>query len=158
MWADPQVTRFIGGQPATGEAAWRRVLTYAGLWATLGFGFWAVRERATGAFVGEVGLADFHRPIEPSFGGAPEVGWAFVPSAWGRGFGAEAVAAALAWSDAHLVGVRTVCMIAPENVASLRLAERVGFREYARTLYRDATLLLLERPARPSGLEPGSNR
>jgi RimJ/RimL family protein N-acetyltransferase len=107
--------------------------------------------------VGEVGLTDFHRPIEPSFGGAPEVGWALVPSAWGRGFGVEAVAVVLAWSDAQLAGVRTGCVIAPENVASLRLAKCVGSREHARTLYRDATLLLLERLARPSGTELGSN-
>jgi RimJ/RimL family protein N-acetyltransferase len=146
MWGDPLVTRYFGGLAPTNEGAWRRVLTYAGLWATLGYGYWAVVERATGAFVGEVGLADFKRDIVPSFGGAPEVGWALVSTAWGRGLGTEAVAAALAWSETHLAVPRTVCLITAENAPSIRLAARLGFREYARTTYREAPVHLFERP------------
>lgn len=148
MWADPAVTRYIGGRPSSEEEVWARVLRYAGLWALLGFGYWVVRERASGRFVGEVGLADFRReftpPLADSLAGLPEVGWALAVWAHGRGFATEAVGAALAWSDAHDAG-RTVCLITPENVASVRVAEKCGYREAARTTYKGQHTRVFER-------------
>lgn len=80
LWADPDVTRFIGGRPSTEEESWTRFLRYLGHWSALGFGYWAVREKNSGRYVGEVGFADYRRDIEPSLGGAPEIGW--VLAAW----------------------------------------------------------------------------
>ena len=145
MWADPEVTRHIGGRPSTEEESWRRILQFAGLWAALGFGYWVVREKASGRFVGEAGFADFHREITPSFVGVPEAGWALAPWCHGRGYAGEAVAAILAWADARFP--RTVCIIAPENAPSIRLAEKLGYRELARTSYKDAPTVLFERLA-----------
>ena len=56
LWADPVVTRFISGVPQTAEESWSRLLRYAGHWLLLGFGYWAVEEKATGNFLGEVGF------------------------------------------------------------------------------------------------------
>lgn len=145
MWGDPAVTCHIGGRPFTEEEVWARVLRYAGLWALLGFGYWVVRERATGRFVGEVGLADFHRDITPSFDGAPEVGWVLAPWAHGRGYATEAVRAALGWADAQLPATRSVCIIHPENAASVRVAEKCGFRATGRATYRGEETLIFER-------------
>lgn len=145
MWADPVVTRHVGGRPATEEEVWARVLRYAGLWALLGFGYWVVRERATGRFVGEVGLADFRRAVTPPLDGAPEAGWALAAWAHGRGFATEAVGAALAWGDAHLRAARTVCLIAPGNAGSVRVAEKCGFREAARAAYQGRETAVFER-------------
>lgn len=150
MWADPLVTRYIGGRPSSEEEVWARVLRYAGLWALLGFGYWVVRERASGRFVGEVGLADFRRDLTPALGRDPEVGWALAAWAHGRGFATEAVRAAVEWADAHLANPRagsgrTVCLIAPENVASVRVAEKCGFRETERATYRGEATLVFER-------------
>lgn len=140
MWADPDVARFIGGRPSTREESWSRLLRYAGLWALLGFGYWAVEETATGAFVGDVGFADFKREIEPSLEDLPEMGWALSPAFHGRGYASEAVAGALAWADERFA--RAACIIAPENQASIRVAEKAGFREAARTRFRgDPTIL-----------------
>jgi RimJ/RimL family protein N-acetyltransferase len=132
MWADPNVTRFIGGRPASREDVWNRLLRYRGLWALLGYGYWAVSERETGRYVGDVGFADFHRDITPSLNGAPEVGWALATWAHGKGFATEAVRAALAWGDTHLEPrrgepTRYVCLISPENLGSIRVAEKCGF-------------------------------
>ena len=102
MWADAAVTRFIGGRPASREDVWNRILRYRGLWSLLGFGYWAVNERETGRYVGDVGFADFHRDLTPSLNGAPEVGWALATWAHGRGFATEAVRAAIAWGDTHI--------------------------------------------------------
>ena len=150
MWGDPEVTRFIGGRPASPEDVWSRLLRYAGLWSLLGYGYWAVRERATGRFVGDVGFADFHRDITPSLGDAPEVGWALASWARGQGFATEAVKAALTWGDAHLrtasgTPIRFVCIIAPDNVASVRVAQKCGFRHTIQTTYKDHATNVYER-------------
>lgn len=145
MWADPVVTRHIGGRPFTPEEVWAKVLCYAGHWTLMGFGYWAVRDRASDRFVGEVGFADFKREIEPAFGGAPEIGWALAPWAHGRGLASEAVAAALAWGEDHLAASRFVCLIDPANRASLRVAEKVGFRPLAATIYKGNRTTIFER-------------
>lgn len=145
MWGDPQVTRFIGGRPFTEEECWSRLLRYVGHWPVKGFGYWVVRERASGRFVGEVGFADFRRELTPTFGDAPEAGWALAAWAQGKGFGLEAVKALTGWGDEHFRGGRTVCMISPENAPSIALAVRCGFREYARTTYHDSPAVLFER-------------
>jgi len=150
MWGDPEVVRFIGGVPSTPGEAWMRVLSYAGHWSLQGFGYWLVEERASGAFVGELGFADFRRALEPSILGIPEAGWALLPAMQGRGYAAEALAAALAWGDAHLGTSRTVCLIHPDHARSLRLAASAGYRELARTEFKGKPTILLERP-RPRG-------
>jgi len=53
MWADPAVTRFIGGVPFTREQSWSRFLRQIGVWHHLAFGFFAIEEKATGRFAGE---------------------------------------------------------------------------------------------------------
>jgi RimJ/RimL family protein N-acetyltransferase len=145
MWADRAVTRHIGGRPVAAEEVWAKMLRYAGHWALLGFGYWAIEEKSSGRFVGEAGFADFKRAIEPSFAGAPEIGWALAAWAHGAGFASEAVGAVLAWGDAHLAAPRTVCMIHPDNLASARVAAKFGYREFARTTYRDRPTILYQR-------------
>jgi len=145
MWADPEVTRHIGGRSFSVEETWGKILRYAGHWALLGFGYWAIEDKGTGRFVGEAGFADFKRDIAPSFDGAPEIGWALAPWAHGQGFATEAVGAIAAWGDRQFGGGRSVCMIDPENRASLRVAEKTGYREFARTTYKGAPTILLRR-------------
>jgi RimJ/RimL family protein N-acetyltransferase len=146
LWTDPAVTRFIGGRAGTPEEIWARIMRYAGQWTLLGYSYFAVEERGTGRFAGEAGLADFHRDLTPPFGDAPEVGWAFASAFHGQGVATEVVAAVMRWSDAQAIG-RTVCMIDPGNLASLRVAEKSGFRAYAQTDYRGHPMILLERRA-----------
>jgi RimJ/RimL family protein N-acetyltransferase len=147
MWGDPQVTRYIGGRSFTEEEVWARLLRYVGHWAVVGFGFWAVRETTTGRFVGEVGFADFHRPIAPLFDGAPEAGWVLAPWAQGKGFGREAVETLSAWGEARFEGGRTVCIIHPDNAASIAVAERCGYRRYAQSEYHGDPTIVFERKA-----------
>jgi RimJ/RimL family protein N-acetyltransferase len=136
MWSDPEVTRHITGKPSTDEETWTRLLRYVGHWSVLGFGYWTIRERSSGRFVGEAGFADYKREIEPSFNGAPEGGWVLAPWAYGQGFATEAVRGMLGWAAAHFGPTRTVCMISPENTASLRVAAKCGYEERGRALYK----------------------
>jgi RimJ/RimL family protein N-acetyltransferase len=146
MWSDEDVVRYIGGRPFSREEVWARLLRYAGMWVVMGHGFWAIEEKASGRLIGEVGIMEARRDIEPSFEGEPEVGWALMPAAHGKGYASEGVAAALAWGDAHLNTPKMVCIISPENGASVRLAEKFGFRERARTTYHGSPTIEFERP------------
>lgn len=145
MWSHPDVTRYIGGRPSTEEEAWSRLLRYVGHWQVVGYGYWLVAEKASGRFVGEVGFADFKREMTPSLEGAPEAGWALAPWAHGRGYATEALAAATTWLDARLGKVRTVCMIDPGNVASLRVASKAQYREWTRGVLKGNPTQLFER-------------
>jgi RimJ/RimL family protein N-acetyltransferase len=151
LWSDPGVTRHIGGRPLSAEEVWTRLLRYVGHWSALGYGYWVVSEKSTGRFVGECGLADYHRAITPSIHGIPEAGWALTPSAHGRGYATEAMRAVLAWADRQLRSRRTVCLISPGNLASIRVAEKLGFGEHVRTTYHGEATLLFERAAPPDG-------
>ncbi|NBB14945.1 GNAT family N-acetyltransferase [Caulobacter sp. SLTY] len=144
LWSDPEVTRFIGGRPAAGEEVWARVLRYIGHWTALGYGFWAVEEKATGRFIGEAGFADFRRTISPSLSGMVEMGWALAPSVHGKGYATEAVQGALAWGDA-VFDVPVCCIISPGNGPSVRVAEKAGFRELTHTTYHDEPTVIYRR-------------
>jgi RimJ/RimL family protein N-acetyltransferase len=145
MWGDAEVARYIGGKAFGRDEVWMRLLRYVGHWALLGYGFWVIEEKASGRFVGEVGLGDFMRDLNPPLGAVPEAGWVLAPWAHRRGFATEAVRAALKWGASHLGASRTVCIISPENVPSLRVAEKCGYREFRRTTYKGQPTILLER-------------
>jgi RimJ/RimL family protein N-acetyltransferase len=145
MWADPVVTRHIGGRPLSEEESWSRLLRYAGHWALLGFGYWAVEEQATGSFVGELGFADYKRDMEPSLKDIPEIGWIFAAQFHGKGYATEAVRAAVAWGDAHFGVGRTACIIDPENLASIRVAEKCGYRKLQIATYKGHSTMVFVR-------------
>ena len=149
VWSDPIVVRYFDGQPLTREDAWARLLRYAGHWALVGFGFWAIEERDSASYIGDVGFARFHRDIEPPLPDVPEIGWVLTSRVHGKGYATEAVQAALSWGDARFEGSTTVCIIHPENVASLRVAKKCGYRECGCATYRGQPALVFER-MRPS--------
>lgn len=147
MWADPVVVRYIGGRASSREESWARLLRYAGSWAMLGLGFWAFRDKSSGTYLGEGGLLQGQRALDPGFGMTPEVGWALTPSAHGQGYAQEALGTVLGWADAEGID-RTVCLIEPDNTASVKLAGKLGFQEYDRTTYHGARVNLYERPCK----------
>jgi len=146
LWSDERVTRFIGGRPSTEEEAWSRLLRYAGHWDLLGFGYWCVREREGGAFVGELGFSDFRRTIELPFDARlPEAGWALSPTTHGKGYATEGVQAALEWGAGRFGSPRAWCMIDPDNAPSIRVAQRCGFERRGVTDYKGSDVALFER-------------
>lgn len=144
LWADPEVVRYIGGKPATRQDAWSRILRYAGHWALLGFGYWAIELRATGAFVGEIGLANFERDVVPPLD-APELGFALVPAVHRQGIAHEAAEAVLAREGARFP--RTVALVDEGHRASARVLARLGYVESGRTSYGGAAVVRYERHA-----------
>ena len=145
MWGDAAVARFIGGKPSTREESWARLLRYAGHWQLLGFGYWAVDLKHGASFVGDIGFANWQRDITPSLDGMPEGGWVFSPGAHGRGVASEAVQAAVGWIDKHFGGQLTTCIVSVENIASIRVAEKNGYREFARAEFKGSQVIQFRR-------------
>ncbi len=121
MSADPEMMRYIGaGVVLKRPEAWRSLAMLLGHWQLRGYGMWAVEEKATGAFIGRLGL---HFPE-----GWPgiEVGWLIDRSRWGQGLATEGGRAAMAFAFERLGLARLCSLIHPQNVASIRVAEKLG--------------------------------
>ncbi len=145
MCSDPEVVRYIGGQNLSAEDAWNRLLRYVGHWTMFRYGLFAVIEKSTGDYIGETGLADFHRSMGEGFDGSPEAAWVFRRAIGGHGYAHEAADAAHRWLDGSFGAQRTVCLIDPGNGPSLRLAEKLGYRPFGSGSYRGSVVTMLER-------------
>jgi len=71
-----------------------------------------------GRLIGKVGLYRF-----------PELGYLFDPDFWGMGFAREAMVAVISRAFAVNALPRLIADVDPRNAASIRLLERLGFRE-----------------------------
>lgn len=150
IWSDEPVFRFLG-RPFTREEVWMRLLRYVGHWELLGYGFWAIEEKATGCFIGEGGICDFKREITWPAGvsaedATREIGWALSAAHHGRGLATEAVEAMTQWADRHFDTARTICIINPANLPSLRVAQKCGYADIGSVQYKENDLRIFARP------------
>jgi RimJ/RimL family protein N-acetyltransferase len=143
--ADPVTFRYSERGPMSQDESWTRLLRHVGHWALLGWGLFAVEEKATGRFVGEAGLGDFRRGLGAHYDGIPEAAWTTARWAQGRGYATEAMQASLSWIEQHLDADRSVCLIHVDNAASCRVAEKLGYTAFAECNYRGYDALLFER-------------
>lgn len=124
VFGDALVMRFGDGvQTKAWVRDWlRRCLENYQKW---GFGPWAVVEKRSRDVIGYCGLFYF-----ADVGGQPEVeiGYRLARAHWGRGYATEAVAAVRDYGFTTLCLPRLIAMIDPGNVASIRVAEKVGMR------------------------------
>ena len=120
MLADPEVMRFLGGKPMPRAEAWRNMAMVLGHWHLRGYGFWAVEEKESGELVGRVGC------WYPEGWPGLEVGWTLRRSSWGRGYATEAARASINYVFNELGQTRVISLIDPNNVNSIRVAERLG--------------------------------
>ncbi len=136
LWSQEDVCRYSGpaedadglpiSLPAASPADSDRIIDFFVQHARAGLGFrWAMITEADGAFVGALGFNHL--------GACPELAYHLHPDAWGAGLMAEACRAALAWVSGAFGPQTAQAFIDPENVASVRLAERLGFRATGET-------------------------
>ncbi len=145
MRSDLAVVRFLGGRALSREEAWHRLTRLVGQWTLRGYGMFAVVEKRSGTLVGEVGLFDGCRGLSPDFDNAPEAGWILASAAHGKGYAGEAATAAHRWFAATHGERRSVCIIAPENLASFRVAHRLGYKSFGQVDYQNKPVTMLER-------------
>lgn len=128
LFASPEVGTYIGG-PRPRDELERAVPVVPGRRP----GFFVVD--LDGAMIGVITLdpRDAERPghVRPDAGEA-ELGYMFLPEAWGRGYAAEACAAALDWFAGALPSEPVVLCTQTANDRSMRLAAKLGFSEVER--------------------------
>jgi len=125
--SDPEVMRWLTGGLATSPEVIRstvlpRFMTYDAVEPA--FGYWAAVEKATGSFIGWFG---FH-PLDAGPRDEVKIGYRLRRSAWGRGLATEGAEALVRMAFEEL-GVRRVLATTYErNLASRRVAEKLGMR------------------------------
>jgi RimJ/RimL family protein N-acetyltransferase len=112
-------SRYIGGtQPR--EKVWLDFASDCGIWHLMGFGSLSIEEKATGALVGQCGL---NAPPEYP---ERELGWVLFDGFEGKGYAFEAATRLRGFAFDTLGWDTVVSYIDPDNVRSIRLAERMG--------------------------------
>lgn len=122
--SDPQVVRFIGnGKPRTKEGA-RLFFNWnlSHLKEDQLFGLQVLVEKTSGDLIGHAGLV----PQEVDGVTEIEVGYWIAPAYWGMGFATEAAAAFRDIALERLNEDRIIALIYPDNIASCRVAEKLG--------------------------------
>ena len=118
--ADPEVMRFLGGKALTPLEVWQRMAGYIGHWHLRGYGVWAVEEKSSGKFLGRIG---FMNPATwPGF----ELGWTLARDGWGKGYATEGARRAMKYAFTEMDRDHIISCIAPANIASIKVAERLG--------------------------------
>lgn len=120
MCADEEIMRYIGGKTFSRIEAWRHMAYHVGHWDLLGYGHFAVEEKASGKFAGRIGF------LNPAGWPGFEIGWTLAREFWGKGYAIEGARRALAYAFKELDKPHVISLIHPDNKASIRVAERLG--------------------------------
>ncbi|MEM8931264.1 MAG: GNAT family N-acetyltransferase [Acidobacteriota bacterium] len=120
---DPSWLRFIGDKNVHSVADAERYLEEGSLasYRHHGFGMFLVESKADGSPMGFCGL------LQRDDLDIPDLGYALRPHFWGRGYAREAAIAVLDWGRSTLGLDRILAITAPDNEASMRLLESIGF-------------------------------
>jgi ribosomal-protein-alanine N-acetyltransferase len=123
LYRDPEMVRFIPDAPRNYEET-RKELE----WHRHGhpkhpqLGLWSTIEKASNRYLGRCGLLPWSIDGQEEV----EVAYSIAREHWGRGFATEAARAILTYGFEDLHVPRLVCLIDPQNIASIRVAEKIG--------------------------------
>jgi RimJ/RimL family protein N-acetyltransferase len=147
LHAMPEVVRYImSGQPRSTEES-RAWVERVAMYPRANLGFLAVVRKSDGRLIGRCGLSElvveaktapgtilrgwFQRtqaPADIELLETPDLGYTFDPASWGHGYATEAARCVFDYARTNLEWPRIVSVIHPDNVRSLRVAERSGLR------------------------------
>ncbi|GAA0487082.1 GNAT family N-acetyltransferase [Parasphingorhabdus litoris] len=148
MSQDPEVMQFIGREPSSDDDAWLRFLAHFGRWELLGYGLFAVIEKATDRYIGDAGFGDFRRGIGADFDAFHEAAWILSTAGQNKGYAFEAMSAAQSWLQDTFAPDKTVCIISPDNAPSIKLAGKLGYQQTGIRQYKDSDVIMFERHSR----------
>ncbi|MEO8245361.1 MAG: GNAT family N-acetyltransferase [bacterium] len=106
--------------PLNRRDSWRVWASEVAQWPLMGYGPFTVVDRATAAYIGEVGI------YQPEFYPEPELGWFVLPEAERHGYATEAAWAVMHWARASFGWDRLVNYIDAGNARSIALGLRLG--------------------------------
>ena len=127
--SDPDVMRFTGEDPfrSLGEA--REAIANYPDFDTIGYGRWGCELKEEGALIGFCGLK-YLESLD-----VVDLGYRFLPQYWGRGLATEACLASIRFGFEVIGLTSIIAMVLPENLASIRVLEKVGMMAEGRVTY-----------------------
>ena len=123
LYCNPKITKYIPDAPRSREEAQEELE-----WHMHGhpkhpeLGLWATIHKESGKFIGRCGLLPW--TIDGQYD--VEVAYTIAEEYWGQGLGTEAAQAILQYGFEKLNLPRLICLIDAENVASRKVAEKIG--------------------------------
>jgi RimJ/RimL family protein N-acetyltransferase len=133
VWADPEVVRYLSGSTLPRNQVPQAIERMLLHWERHGVGLFSVLRKEDGRFVGRVGyllwdperwVNAMHEQLDGEL--ELEIGWTIAHELWGNGYATEAAAACRDHAFSELGRDHVISLIAPENVASIRVAEKIG--------------------------------
>lgn len=123
--SDPEVIKYAEPEPLKDLLEAKKVLEEGPLadYRKYGYGRFAVELKQTGKVIGFCGIK-YLPEID-----LPEVGYRYLRKYWGRGIGTEAARACVEFARDDLNVQKLVALIIPENIASIRVAEKLGMKK-----------------------------
>lgn len=138
VYSDPLGMAFVGdGSPITLEGCREWLAVTERNYALRGYGMFALEERATAHVVGFCGL------VHPGGQPEPEVKYAFLQAAWGKGYATEAISHLLSYGHQAHGLTRIMATVAPDNLASQRVLSKAGAKEFGSRSNEDGSTTLL---------------
>lgn len=123
VFGDPEVMRYsVGSADPSPDATRDRLARYAAHHVRYGFAKWAVLDNTTNAYLGDAGIMTLRET------GELELGYRFARSAWGQGLATEVAKAWLQHGLKTLGLPRVIAFAHPDNVASIRVMEKIGMQ------------------------------
>lgn len=142
--ADPDVMHYTSTGPRSRERAEKAIAWYIQMQGKNGFSLWALEKRSAPGCIGYCGL------VPQTIGGRQEVevNYKLAKSCWDQGYATEAASGVRDWAFANLPVKRLISIIDPMNVASVRVAEKIGMRYVQNAEYdgKDCRVYAVNKP------------
>ncbi|WP_437734139.1 GNAT family N-acetyltransferase [Sorangium sp. So ce1335] len=121
--SDPEVTRYLGRAPdsSLADAEQHLAVIREGIRTDAAI-YWGITRKESGELVGTGGFWRWNKPHRWA-----EIGYGLLPELWGQGIMTEALGAMLPFGFESMDLHRVEAQLDPENRASARLLERLGF-------------------------------
>lgn len=150
--ADPEVVRYTGDGPFASVEEARAFLTHYPDYRVHGMGRWAVLRKADGKWLGWCGLKRHSN-------GDVDLGYRLLREHWGQGYATEAGKACLEVGFGHFALETIIGRVARENIASIRVLEKLGMSYWKTDVCAhdpEALVYRIDRlgKARPTSLVP----
>jgi len=146
LFSDAGIMRYIGnGEPFTLDATRKFLIWIQKYQAENGFCRWKVIESSCGEIIGSCGFAR----VEDS--GEIDFGYVMRRASWGKGLATEAAEACMHHGFNNLGFREIIAMTDPENIASRRVLEKIGFRHTGLTVHKGKDTLIYKAVA-PSNI------
>lgn len=125
LYHSPEVRKYYSeGIPSFEETKQELEWMINQCYVKYGFGMWATIEKETDKFIGRCGLT----PMDIEGHEEIEVGYMLAREYWGQGLATEAAQAILQYGFEQAGLSRLICVINPENLASSKVAEKIGMK------------------------------